>query len=51
MAKESRRVGVDRRPPVFASIKNRIRRGFPPVVVKEPLKYLNRGERERRRTR
>lgn len=39
----NRRVAKDRRPPpVYASIKNRVRRGFAPVKVKDPAKYLHR---------
>lgn len=45
----NRRVAEDRRPPVYASIKNRVRRGFAPVKVKQPAKYLNRPERQRLR--
>ena len=49
MVRMDRKVSGDRPPPVYASVKNRMRRGFRMVVVKAPEKYLNRGERARRR--
>jgi hypothetical protein len=49
MVRADRKVSSDRPPPVYASVKNRMRRGFKFAVVVAPEKYLHRAERERRR--